>query len=84
MYVIAGVTGHTGTVVAERLLAKGQAIRVIVREAHKGARWHARGAEIAVASLDDDEAIARALTGARGTGRSARPTWLSGASNSSG
>ncbi len=66
MYVIAGVTGHTGTVVAESLLAKGQAIRVIVRDAHKGAPWHARGAEVAVASLDDDEAIARALSGAQG------------------
>lgn len=66
MYAIAGVTGHTGAVVAERLLTKGQPIRVIVRDEHKGAAWRTRGAEIAVASLDDDAAMVRALSGATG------------------
>jgi uncharacterized protein YbjT (DUF2867 family) len=54
MYVIAGVTGNTGKVVAETLLAAGQKIRVIVRSADKGAPWRARGAEVAVANLDAD------------------------------
>jgi uncharacterized protein YbjT (DUF2867 family) len=66
MYAIAGVTGHTGTVVADSLLVKGQSIRVIVRDEHKGASWQGRGAEVAVASLDDDAALARALSGANG------------------
>ena len=66
MYAIAGVTGHTGTVVAESLLARGQPIRVIVRDEHKGAPWQGRGAEIAVASLDDEAAMARALSGTKG------------------
>lgn len=66
MYAIAGVTGHTGTVVAESLLARGQPIRVIVRDADKGAPWQVRGAEVAVASLDDDTALARALSGVDG------------------
>src|SRR5262245_57692718 len=66
MYAITGVTGHTGSIVAETLLAQGQQVRVIVRDAAKGERWKARGAEVAVASLDDAEALTRAFAGARG------------------
>jgi uncharacterized protein YbjT (DUF2867 family) len=66
MYVIAGVTGHTGKVAAETLLAQGQKIRVVVRRAGKGAELAARGAEVAVASLDDEAAMTRAFAGAAG------------------
>ena len=66
MYAIAGVTGHTGKVVAETLQAKGQPIRVIVRDEKKGTSWKERGAEVAVASVDDEAALARALGGAKG------------------
>jgi uncharacterized protein YbjT (DUF2867 family) len=66
MYTIAGVTGHTGRVVAETLLAKGEEIRVIVRDENKGAPWKQRGAEVAVVSLSDDAALTRALSGAKG------------------
>ncbi|MDQ3034010.1 MAG: NmrA family NAD(P)-binding protein [Myxococcota bacterium] len=66
MFVIAGVTGHVGAVVAERLLAAGRSVRVIVRSEEKGAPWRAKGAEIAIASLDDEAATAMALEGAEG------------------
>lgn len=66
MYVISGVTGHTGKVAAETLLARGQAVRVIVRDAAKGAEFAAKGAEVGVADLADADALARAFTGARG------------------
>lgn len=66
MYVIAGVSGNTGSVAAARLLAAGEPVRVIVRDAAKGEAWRARGAEVAVADLDDQAALARALTGATG------------------
>lgn len=66
MYAIAGVTGHTGSVAASALLAQGAPVRVIVRDAAKGAAWRAKGAEVAVASLDDPEALAAALAGVRG------------------
>jgi uncharacterized protein YbjT (DUF2867 family) len=66
MFVIAGVSGHTGSVVASTLLDRGQKVRVIVRDAAKGAPWQARGAEVAVASLDDAHALGRALEGADG------------------
>jgi uncharacterized protein YbjT (DUF2867 family) len=66
MYVIAGVTGNTGSVVAETLLAQGEQVRVIVRDAAKGASWKARGAEVAVAALEDTAALTAALRGADG------------------
>jgi uncharacterized protein YbjT (DUF2867 family) len=65
-YVVAGVTGNTGSVVAHTLLAAGEKVRVIVRTAEKGQPFVAAGAEVAVADLGDREALTRALTGARG------------------
>lgn len=66
MYVVAGVTGNTGKVVAETLLEQKQPVRVIVRDAAQGTPWQAKGAEVVVASLDDAAAITKALTGAEG------------------
>ncbi len=66
MFVVAGVTGNTGKVVAETLLAQKKPVRVIVRDAAKGEAWKQRGAEVAIAELDDAEALTRALTGAAG------------------
>lgn len=66
MFVIAGVTGNTGGVVAETLLSQGKPVRVVVRDAAKGEAWKTRGAEVAVAALDDAKALAAALRGASG------------------
>jgi uncharacterized protein YbjT (DUF2867 family) len=66
MFVVAGVTGNTGSVVALTLLDRKQPVRVIVRTADKGAVWKARGAEVAVASLDDAQALAKIFEGAAG------------------
>ena len=66
MFVVLGATGNTGSVVAETLLARKQPVRVVVRSAEKGLSWQAKGAEIAVASLDDVSALTKALRGAQG------------------
>ena len=66
MYAVAGVTGHTGKAVAETLYAKGQPIRVIVRDESKGASWKSRGAEVAIADLADETTLTRALRGVEG------------------
>ena len=66
MYVVAGVTGNTGKVVAEALLAQKKPVRALVRDEAKGAEWKKRGAEVAVAELDDAVALGRALAGATG------------------
>jgi uncharacterized protein YbjT (DUF2867 family) len=66
MFVVLGATGHTGSVVAETLLARKQSVRVVVRSLEKGASWKAKGAEITVASLDDVPALTKAFQGAQG------------------
>jgi uncharacterized protein YbjT (DUF2867 family) len=65
-FAIAGVTGHTGRVAAETLLAWGHRVRVIVRDATKGEAWRARGAEVAIADLTDEVGFAAALRGTDG------------------
>ncbi|MEK6785471.1 MAG: NmrA family NAD(P)-binding protein [Nitrospirota bacterium] len=66
MFVVLGATGNTGSVVVETLLSKKQPVRVIVRSADKGAAWKAKGADVAVASLEDVSALTKALEGAKG------------------
>lgn len=66
MFVVLGATGHTGSAVAETLLSQKQPVRVVVRSADKAADWKARGADVAVASLDDMPALAKAFEGANG------------------
>lgn len=66
MFVVAGVTGHTGKVVAETLLAQSLPVRVIVRDAKKGEAWRAKGAEVAIAEVKDVKALTQALRGASG------------------
>ncbi len=66
MFVVTGVTGNTGSIVADTLLDQGQAVRVIVRSEAKGKPWKAKGADVAVADLMDTAAMTRALDGAVG------------------
>jgi uncharacterized protein YbjT (DUF2867 family) len=66
MFVVLGATGNTGSAVVETLLSKKQPVRIIVRSADKAAAWKAKGAEIAVASLDDVPALIKAFEGATG------------------
>lgn len=66
MFVVAGVTGHVGSVVAEKLLAGGHKVKVIVRDGAKGAAWSKKGAEVAVGGLDDQAFLTGALRGATG------------------
>lgn len=66
MFVVAGVTGHVGSVAARSLLAEKQKIRVLVRDAKKGEAWSRQGAEVAIGQLDDVAFLTRALEGATG------------------
>ena len=66
MFVITGATGHSGSVAAEALLAAGKKVRVVVRDAAKASRLKALGAEVFVADLADQAALARAVRGAEG------------------
>jgi uncharacterized protein YbjT (DUF2867 family) len=64
MFVVLGVTGRTGRVVASTLLAQKKAVRVVVHNDAKGEEWKARGAEVAVADVEDRVALERALRAA--------------------
>ncbi len=66
MFVISGVTGNTGSIVAQTLIDQGQPVRVIVRSAEKGDSWKAKGADVAVADIKDTTAMTKALDGATG------------------
>jgi uncharacterized protein YbjT (DUF2867 family) len=66
MFVVAGVTGHVGSVVAEKILAGGHKVKVIVRDGAKGAAWSKKGAEVAVGGLEDQAFLTGALRGATG------------------
>lgn len=66
MLTITGVTGRTGGAVAESLLANGADVRVVVRKLADVERWRARGAQVAVAALEDERALTHALAGSDG------------------
>src|SRR5271156_4968742 len=66
MYAIMGTTGKVGGAIAENLLAQGEQIRAIVRNAERAARWRDQGAEIAIADVDDPDALASAFAGTDG------------------
>jgi uncharacterized protein YbjT (DUF2867 family) len=66
MYVVLGASGKTGGCAADTLIRMGRPVRVVVRAPEKGTPWKARGAEVAVADVDDASGLARALRGADG------------------
>lgn len=65
MYVILGATGHTGSVTAETLLAKGEKVRAIGRNKDRLARLVGLGAEPFVGNTREAEFLTRAFDGAR-------------------
>ena len=64
MIAITGATGNTGSVAADALLAKGEKIRVIGRDASKLERFASKGAEPFVANVESADEMARAFAGA--------------------
>jgi uncharacterized protein YbjT (DUF2867 family) len=65
MYVILGATGHTGSIVANFLLSKGQKVRVIGRDPGRLQRFADKGAEAFTADMSDVAALTKAFSGAR-------------------
>jgi uncharacterized protein YbjT (DUF2867 family) len=64
MFVITGITGQVGGVVARTLLAQGREVRAVVRSADKGAPWAAQGCEVALADMRDVAALGAACADA--------------------
>jgi uncharacterized protein YbjT (DUF2867 family) len=66
MFAVTGITGNVGGVVATQLLAGGQPVRAVVRDAGRAEAWAKRGCEIAVADIGDSSRLAAAFKGAEG------------------
>jgi nucleoside-diphosphate-sugar epimerase len=62
MYAITGITGRVGGAVARNLLSVCQPVRAVVRDADKGRVWSDLGCEVALAEMEDAEALTRAFT----------------------
>jgi NAD(P)H dehydrogenase (quinone) len=61
MYAITGITGKVGGASARALLSAGQRVRAVVRDADKGRFWSDLGCEVAIAEMEDAEALTRAF-----------------------
>lgn len=66
MYAITGITGKVGGAVARTLLAAGQSVRAVVRDAARARTWAERGCEVVTAGMDDAASLAAAFEGAQG------------------
>src|SRR6266446_3296149 len=64
MYVILGASGHTGSIIADSLLLKGEKVRVMGRDAGRLERFVRKGAEAVTANVSDAAALTKALAGA--------------------
>ncbi|TPM39632.1 NAD(P)H-binding protein [Mesorhizobium sp. B2-3-4] len=64
MYAVTGITGKVGGALARALLAARQPVRAIVRDAAKGQQWEALGCDVAIAEMEDADALTQALKGA--------------------
>jgi NAD(P)H dehydrogenase (quinone) len=72
MYTITGVTGKAGGILARKLLEAGRPVRAVVRDAAKGQAWANKGCEVAIAEMEDAEALAQAFAGSEASS-SCRP-----------
>jgi len=66
MYAVTGITGQVGGAVARALLGAGQSVRAVVRSAEKGEPWAKLGCEVALADVDDAQAMVQAFSGVDG------------------
>jgi NAD(P)H dehydrogenase (quinone) len=64
MYAITGITGEVGGAVARTLLAGGQSVGAVVRNADKGQVWRKRGCKVALATIEDAASLSAAFQGA--------------------
>ena len=64
MYAITGITGKVGGAVARALLAAGQPVRAVVRDAARARGWAERGCDVVTADMNDAAAMTAAFSGA--------------------
>lgn len=65
MYVIFGASGNVGRAAAQALRGAGHAVRAVVRHPAQGETLAHLGCQLAIADLDDEASVRRALDGAQ-------------------
>lgn len=60
-FVVMGATGHVGSAVARALLSRGLRVVAVARDAERAAPLRARGAEVAVANVNDVDSLRAAF-----------------------
>ena len=66
MFAVTGITGQVGGAAARALLAKGCAVRAVVRDSNKATYWAKQGCEIAVADMYVAKSLETAFHGTDG------------------
>lgn len=75
MYVITGATGHTGSKIAEALLAAGKPVTVVGRHAEKLQTFVDKGAKAAVGELENADFLTQTFNGATAVYALIPPKW---------
>ncbi|MEH2374159.1 NAD(P)H-binding protein [Nostoc sp.] len=66
MYAITGITGQVGGAVARKLLSNNQSVCAVIRDAKKGTAWVEQGCAVALADMNDADALTAAFRNAEG------------------
>ena len=66
MFAVTGITGQVGGAAARALLAKGCAVRAVVRDSNKATYWAKQGCEIAIADMYAAKSLKTAFHGTDG------------------
>ncbi|WP_407572816.1 NmrA family NAD(P)-binding protein [Deinococcus altitudinis] len=61
MFLVMGITGRIGSLVARQLLAQGKQVRALVRDRAKAIEWANQGVELIVGEWHDADAMIQAL-----------------------
>lgn len=66
MYAITGITGNVGGAMGRKLIAEGARVRAVLRDGSKAEEWARQGCEIAIAEMQDADALAAGFAGVDG------------------
>jgi uncharacterized protein YbjT (DUF2867 family) len=66
MYALTGITGKVGGAMGRKLIAEGAPVRAVVRDRKKAAAWSRLGCDVAVAEMQEADALTAAFGGAEG------------------
>jgi NmrA-like family len=62
MFAVTGITGQVGGGVARTLLDARKSVRAVIRDSAKGESWAQQGCEVALARMEDPDALQRAFS----------------------